>query len=211
MAVFDPSGYDMLTDYLTGKAPAPAPKQSAPKPSQEQAQKAAQADEAKLQKNPDFAIQTMVDTTLKQADVLGSLINDYGKTIQQNTKRVDNLRQMLAYVGQMTPGTSDGTVSKATLRAKMAQFKTQFGFDPMSEVGQPTMLSGDGTLTQSQMNIVSEAIRSRTETLGSQNETMQTRLKRVYESRNEWYDFASSLTESIDRSLTTIIQALAST
>ena len=166
MAVFDPSGYDMLTDYLTGKAPAPAPKQSAPKPSQEQAQKAAQADEAKLQKNPDFAIQTMVDTTLKQADVLGSLINDYGKTIQQNTKRVDNLRQMLAYVGQMTPGTSDGTVSKATLRAKMAQFKTQFGFDPMSEVGQPTMLSGDGTLTQSQMNIVSEAIRSRTRNFG---------------------------------------------
>ena len=202
-------------DWAVGDIGDPVtPAKSQPKKPSEPANKQAQETQEPaptVSKHADFAINTMVDTTLKQADVLGSLINDYGKTIQKNTKRVDDLRQVLAYVGEQTPGTSDGTVSKATLRAKMAQFKTQFGFDPMSEVGQPTMLSGDGTLTQSQMNIISEAIRSRTETLGSQNETMQTRLKRVYESRNEWYDFASSLTESIDRSLTTIIQALAST
>ncbi|MDA7981125.1 MAG: hypothetical protein MPK06_01300 [Alphaproteobacteria bacterium] len=159
----------------------------------------------------DLSIEHLTESTLDQAKSLGSLLEQYAAEANKLTTKLDAMRQFLAFVQEKTPADSDGTLDKSVLRNKAAEFKTKYGFDPIRDSGMSDMVSGGGTITQSQVNQISEAVRSRSETIGSQNETVQTRMKRVYESRNECYDFASSLIESIGRSLSSIIRAISGT
>ncbi|MGR4000860.1 MAG: hypothetical protein OD811_03590 [Alphaproteobacteria bacterium] len=160
-------------------------------------------DEAK-----DLSINHLTESTLDQAKSLGKLLEQYAEQANSLTTKLDSMRQFLAFVQEKTPKESDGTVNKSEFANKAAEFAAQYGFNPIADAGMSDMVSGGGTLTQSQVNQISEAIRSRSETIGSQNETVQTRMKRVYESRNECYDFASSLIETVGRSLSSIIRAI---
>ena len=144
---------------------------------------------------------------LDQAKGLGSQLEAYEQKGEALRAKTETMQGFLDFANKLKPTDSQGTFDGKALSDEAGRISQKTGYNPLDLVGMHQMaLKGD--LSASEGDQIIEALSGHIETLGSQNETVQTHLKRIYESRNECYSFVSAMLQSVGRNMSSVAQSI---
>ena len=164
---------------------------------------------AGLDEKRDMDIELLTRGVLDQAKGLGSQLEAYEQKGEALRSKTETMQGFLDFANKLKPSDSKGTFDGKALSDEAGRISQKTGYNPLDLVGMH-QLALKGDLSASEGDQIIEALSGHIETLGSQNETVQTHLKRIYESRNECYSFVSAMLQSVGRNMSSVAQSISS-